>query len=49
MPTSKQATSKTSRITIKRNGRVFAVIIEGGIAILITGIIAVIYISHAFH
>jgi len=49
MPTPKQATSKTSRISIKRNGRVFAVIIEGGAAILMTGIVAAAYILHLFH
>jgi len=49
MPTPKQTMKNVSRISIKRNGRVLAVTIEGSIAVLAIRLLAAAYIIHLLH
>jgi hypothetical protein len=49
MPAPKYTPSKTSRISIKRNRGTFAITIEGGFALLVTGLAATAYFIHLFH
>lgn len=49
MPAPKYTTPTTNRISITRNGRAFAITIEGGIALLATGLAAMAYLIHLFH
>jgi len=37
------------RLRRTRNGRAFAITIEGGIALLVTGLAAMAYLIHLFH
>ena len=47
--TPKHISPAISRIRITRNGRTFCITIEGGIALLMTGLAAMAYIIHLFH
>ncbi len=49
MPAPKRTPPKTNRISITRNGRAFAITIEGGVALLVTGLAAMAYLIHLFH
>ena len=49
MPTLKRIAKKPNRISIKRDGRAFTVVVEGGIALVVLGAVGMAYISHLFH
>jgi hypothetical protein len=46
MLTRKHATKRTSRITIKRDGRLLSITIEGAIALITIGVVSTIYLIH---